>query len=52
MTNCKELQEENIKISKPQGKNTKGDWVPQKERETYGQKEREKGKAVLYEKGG
>ena len=25
---------------------------PQKERETYGQKERENGDAVLYEKGG
>ena len=26
------------------------DGVPQKQRETYGQKEREKGDAVLYEK--
>ena len=48
------LQEENINISKPQGKTTnwENDGVPQKERETYGQKEREKGDAVLYEKGG
>ena len=46
------LQEENINISKPQGKTTKRHGVPQKERETYGQKEREKGDAVLCEKGG
>ena len=39
------LQEENINISKSQGKTTnyeKRDGVPQKERETGGQKERER----------
>ena len=43
------LQEENINISKLQGKTTK-----ERERETDGQKERERGRenAVIYEIGG
>ena len=49
------LQEENINISKPQGKTLirKTEWVPQKERDSW-QKERERGRedAVLYEKEG
>ena len=50
------LQKENINISKSQERPLvrKTGWVPQKERETDGQKERERGRedAVLYEKGG
>ena len=49
------LQDENINISKPQGKTTgNGMGYHRKRRETCGQKEREKGRedAVLYEKGG
>ena len=52
------LQEENINISKPQGKTTYLEngmgYHRKKERETCVQKERERGRddAVLYEKGG
>ena len=50
------LQEENINICKPQRKTTNYEnWMGyhrKRERETYGEKEREKGDAVLYEKGG
>ena len=50
------LQEENINISKPQGKTTNYEngmaYHRKRERETYGQKERENGDAALYEKGG
>ena len=49
------LQEENINISKPQGKTTNWEngmgYHRKRERGTYGQKEREKWDAVLYEKG-
>ena len=51
------LQEENINISKPQGKTTNQEnrmGYHRKRRETEGQKERERGRedVVLYEKGG
>ena len=49
------LQKENINICKPQGKTTNyknGMGYHRKRRETDGQKERERGTIMLYEKGG